>query len=105
MSAADQAPLDPKREADLACKLMKAQDAIERCGVDIPTGDITPARCAYIDTQLQKAIAWLASARAIVVIHGGLSEPIFDDGQLWNLDDEVVLAEVPGADTEGGMHA
>lgn len=73
--------------------LYKAKDAISRAEDNLAEAQLEPSACAYIDTQLAKAIGYLASARAVAVEQGGMSELVCDNGEVWDLDDEVVLAK------------
>ncbi|MBV9075151.1 MAG: hypothetical protein JOZ10_16115 [Acidobacteria bacterium] len=83
----------------LGCLMLKAMDAIERCAPMGNRDELDATTAAYIDKQLAKAIAWLASARSIAITQGNLSDPAFDDGEVWDWDDEIALA--PAHDASG----
>lgn len=56
---------------DLRVEIRKAADAIMRVMDNTEDGAPDPTTCAYIDGQLEKAIRYLASARAIVIRAAG----------------------------------
>jgi hypothetical protein len=87
---------------ELSSNIAKVAEALFRITCAAASKEYSPQVCAYIDTQCAKAIAWLASARAVVITHGELTDPAFDDGSLWDLDDEIGLITDAAARAERG---
>lgn len=79
-------------QAQLHERLRMVRCALERIHNMIITKPIHSSAYAAIDVQAARAIGWLASVRSLCIANGDLSDPHFEDGELWDLDDEVVLA-------------
>lgn len=88
-------PSPEEAERQFEQKLEMVCDAFTRIRDKLQSGKLQPSNCAYIDTQLAKVIGWLASARAIVVVQGGLAVPMFDDGVTIYEDDDVEITRFP----------
>lgn len=90
--------------AKLLAKLVLVQDAFRRVAATLHDGKLLPSECGYIDTQLSKAIGWLASCRAIVIEEGTLLPAHFDTGDLVDLDADApqVHDGAPVSQAKGG---
>jgi hypothetical protein len=89
------------RQADaIVAKINQANQYIDRAGFAAVGQAHIGIDYAYIDATLAKAISVLASARAIAIIEGNLGDPAFDDGDLWDWDDEIGIPDL-GAAAEG----
>lgn len=76
-------------------KCVKAVALIHKAAGECSHREGTAPDFAWIDSKLAKAISLVASARSIAITSGGLVDPAFDDGDTWDLDDEIAL---PGDD-------
>lgn len=56
----------------------------------------------FVDSAIAKAISLLASVRAVAITVGNLADPAFDDGDVWDLDDEVPLPAVSDIERRKG---
>lgn len=87
----------------IRAKIVQAVSAIERASKAASRKNPLGMDYAYIDAALAVAITILASARAIAITEGNLADPAFDDGDVWDWDEEVGLpAAADAGDVEGG---
>lgn len=83
-------------------KILQACEYIERAVRSTRRENNLGIDFAYVDASLAKAISLLASARAICITEGNLADPAFDDGDVWDWDEEVGLPDDAAAgDGEG----
>jgi len=83
----------PNHVANLRDKILEAMEYIDRALQPISSKRTLSIDYAFTDAALARAISLLASARAVAITQGQLSDPAFDDGDTWDWDDEIGLPD------------
>lgn len=81
-------------ESPVWLKILEAFEPLNRARQQYRGSAALGLDYARLDAALAKSISVLASARAICITDGNLANPAFDDGDVWDLDDEITLPDL-----------